>query len=76
MHLVSGGPTNEHIRDLIRDMILNHGSCIGSLMFKSGYWIINNQNELDQVVSSLENRANGVLERARALTRNWENRNE
>ena len=75
LNLQSGGPTNEHIRDLIRDMIFKHGSCIGSLMFKSGYWIINNENELNKVVSSLEGRADGVLERARALTRNWENRN-
>ena len=39
-------------------------------------WNYLNQNELDQVVSSLENRANGVLDRSRALTRNWENRND
>jgi hypothetical protein len=30
--LESGGPTNEHIRDLVRDMIFNHGCCIGSMM--------------------------------------------
>ena len=26
--LVAGGPTNEHVHDLLRDMILNHGCCI------------------------------------------------
>ncbi len=30
LNLESGGPTNEHIRDLIRDMILNQGCLIGS----------------------------------------------
>lgn len=39
-NLESGGPTNEHVRDLIRDMILKHGKCIGSLMWGDGFWII------------------------------------
>ena len=46
LNLESGGPTNEHIRNLIRDMILNYGCLIGSLMFKKGYWIIQNEVEL------------------------------
>ena len=46
LNLESGGPTNEHIRDLIRDMILNQGCLIGSLMFRKGYWIIQNEEEL------------------------------
>lgn len=73
--LESGGPTNEHVRDLIRDMILNHNCCIGSKMYKSGYWIIINEEELIDVVTSLKNRASGVMERAEALERNWENGN-
>jgi hypothetical protein len=73
LNLESGGPTNEHIRDLIRDMILKHNCCIGS--DNSGYWVITNKEELDGVVASLRDRANGVLERARALEKNWENRN-
>lgn len=72
--LESGGPTNEHIRDLIRDMILNHNCCIGSKMYKMGYWVIINEEELNNVVTSLRDRANGVMERANALERNWENR--
>jgi hypothetical protein len=71
LNLESGGPTNEHIRDLIRDMILNHNCCIGS--DNDGYWVITNEGELNSVVTSLRDRANGVLERARALERNWEN---
>ena len=72
LNLESGGPTNEHIRDLIRDMILNHNSCIGS--DNSGYWVIINEEELNSVVTSLRNRADGVLERAEALQRNWQHR--
>ena len=47
LNLASGGPTNEHVRDLIRDMIFNHGCLIGSLMFRKGYWIIVNEHELE-----------------------------
>jgi len=73
--LESGGPTNEHVRDLIRDMILNHGCCIGSLMWEDGYWIIQSEEELNRVIQSLENRADGVIRRAEALRVNWQNRN-
>ena len=73
LNLESGGPTNEHIRDLIRELILTFSCCIGS--DNSGYWVITNEEELNGVVTSLVDRANGVMERARALERNWENRN-
>ncbi len=76
LNLTSGGPTNEHVRSLIRDMIFNHGCLIGSLMFRSGYWIIQTQEELDQVVNQLQSRAIGVMERAEVLQQNWNNRNE
>ncbi len=74
LNLESGGVTNEHVRDLIRDMILNQGVCIGSLMWDSGYWIIQDEEELNRVCESLESRADSVRERANALRRNWENR--
>jgi len=74
LNLESGGVTNEHVRDLIRDMIHNHGICIGSLMWDSGYWIIQNEQELNQVCNSLGDRADSVRERANALRRNWQNR--
>jgi hypothetical protein len=73
--LESGGATNEHVRDLIRDMILNHNCCIGSLMWKNGYWIIQTEQELNRVCESLDNRANSIQERAEALRRNFFNRN-
>ncbi len=55
--LQSGGVTNEHVRDLIRDMILNHKFCIGSIMWKDGYWIIQTVEELEMAIKSLEQRA-------------------
>jgi hypothetical protein len=36
--------------------------------------VITNEGELNGVVNSLKDRANGVLERAHALERNWENK--
>ncbi len=76
LNLDSGGPTNEHVRDLIRDMIFNHGCLIGSLMFRKGYWIIENEEELEMVINHLNSRADGVRQRADALRQNWNNRNE
>ena len=62
---------NEHVRDLIRDMILKYGCCIGSIMWHDGYWIIQTEEELDMAVRSLQLRANGVLRRAEALSTNF-----
>lgn len=73
LNLESGGVTNEHVRDLIRDMILNHNACIGSLMWKSGYWIIQTEEELNTVCESLENRADSIISRTTALRNNWNN---
>ena len=72
--LESGGATNEHVRDLIRDMIFNHNCSIGSVMWGSGYWIIQNETELNRVVQSLRNRANSIVERAERLISNFNNR--
>lgn len=73
--LIAGDATNIYVRNLITDMILNHGCCIGSIMWESGYWIIQNEDELNRVCESLENRAESVLTRARILRQNWQNRN-
>jgi len=72
LNLESGGATNEHVRDLIRDMILNHGTCIGSLMWENGYWIIQNEQELNRVCQSLESRADSIRERANVIRQNWQ----
>lgn len=74
-YLPSGGPTNEHIRDLIRDLILNHGYCIGSTNYGNGYWIIESEEELNLSTDNLQRRAEGVIRRKNALRSNWENRN-
>lgn len=76
LNLESGGSTNDYVRGLIRDMVINHSCLIGSLMYGSGYWIIQNQEELGLVYEELEKRARGVMVRANALKQNWENRNE
>jgi len=75
LNLESGGVTNEHVRDLIRGMILNHNACIGSLMWQNGYWIIQTEDELNNVCESLENRADSIRSRAIALRNNWSNQN-
>lgn len=72
LDIESGGRTNENIRNLIRDMIINDNCCIGS--DTRGYWMILNEEELRKVVSSLINRAEEINERAQALERNWANR--
>jgi len=76
LSLESGGPTNEHVRDLIRDMIFNHGCLIGSLMFRKGYWIISNKEELEMVKNHLNSRADGVRRRANILQQNWDKKDE
>lgn len=73
--LESGGVTNEHVRDLIRDLIFSHNVCIGSLMWENGYWIIQTEEELNRVCESLESRANAITDRANALRDNWNNQN-
>ena len=44
-------------------------------MWNSGYWIIQDEEELDRVCESLENRANSIVERANALRENWQQNN-
>ena len=72
LDIESGGRTNENIRNLIRDIIINNNCCIGS--DTRGYWIITNEEELRKVVTSLTNRAKEINERAQALEKNWESR--
>lgn len=74
-NLQAGDATNVYVRNLITDMILHHRCYIGSLMWDSGYWIIQNEDELNQVCESLENRADSIYGRANAIRENWNNRN-
>ncbi|MBP3194006.1 hypothetical protein [Natronogracilivirga saccharolytica] len=71
LNLESGGQTNEHVREQIRAMILEHQCCIGSGMWVDGYWIIQTEDELERVCQSLESRANSITDRANALRESW-----
>ena len=44
-------------------------------MWKSGYWIIQTEEELNTVCESLENRADSIISRITALRNNWNNQN-
>jgi len=74
-NLEAGDSTNVYVRNLITDMILNHRCCIGSQMWKHGYWIVQNEEELTPACESLENRAASILERTNVLRQNWEHSN-
>lgn len=73
--LEAGDATNVYVRNLITDMILSHNCCIGSLMWVSGYWIIQNEQELNRVCESLSNRSESIIARANALRNNFNNTN-
>jgi len=44
-------------------------------MWNIGYWIIQNEEELNQVCESLDSRAESIVEGDNALRNNWLNRN-
>lgn len=71
--LPAGDATNVYVRNLITEMIIYYGCCIGSLMWESGYWIIQNEEELNRVCESLESRASSIYSRAESLRKNWNN---
>jgi len=74
LKLPSGGKTNEHTRRLIRNLISNHNAVIGS--DSKGYWIIETEQELQDVADGLKSRANEIHERAVTIQNNWSNKNE
>lgn len=61
-------PNQEELRDLIRYAI-EQGELIGSS--KSGYWIIDSVAELDEVLNSLEGRAQGTCDRRNRILATW-----
>lgn len=67
LNLDSGGATNEHIRDLI----FQYDVCIGSS--RDGYWVIQTEEELENVCKDLEERADATRNRAEKLRSNWNN---
>lgn len=67
----SAHPNQEELRELIRQAI-QRGALIGSS--NVGYWIINSKDEAEEVLNSLQRRAQGVCERRNNLLAAW-NRN-
>lgn len=68
----SPAPNQEELRALIRQAI-NEGELIGSS--NSGYWIIDTVFEVEEVLNSLEQRAQGVCDRRNNLLNSWNSRN-
>lgn len=68
----AGGKTYEHIRELINDMIDNEGCLIGSS--RSGFFIIETEDELKACVNSLKGRILGIDKHTKNLLKNWENK--
>lgn len=64
----SPAPNQEELRALIRFAIAQ-GELIGSS--SSGYWIIDSVAELDEVLNSLEGRAQGTCERRNRILATW-----
>ena len=65
-------PNQEELRALIRQAI-SQGEIIGSS--RSGYWIIDSITEIEEVLDSLEQRAQGVCDRRNNLLDSWNNDN-
>ena len=69
---MDSGRTNEPTRQLITECILNDKYPIGSA--STGYFLIDSEDELDDVVSSLEGRIQGLRNRIDALMEGWHRR--
>ena len=68
----SPAPNQEELRALIR-MALDNGELIGSS--SSGYWIMDSLQELEEVLNSLEGRAQGTCDRRNSLLDSWNSKN-
>lgn len=68
----SSAPNQEELRALIRQAI-DEGELIGSN--NSGYWLINSRIEIEDVLNSLEQRAQGVCDRRNNLLNTWNSKN-
>lgn len=68
----SSTPNQEELRALIRQAI-NQGELIGSS--RSGYWIMDSITEVEKVLNSLEQRAQGNCNRRNSLLNSWNAKN-
>lgn len=62
---IEEGRTQEPIRGIIRELI-QEGIPVGSLP-RCGYWIIENEEELREVVKNLKNRGKGIHKRIKEI---------
>ena len=65
-------PNQEELRALIRQAI-GQGVLIGSS--RAGYWVINSKVEMEEVLESLHQRAQGVCDRRNYLLSSWNTNN-
>lgn len=65
----STAPNQEELRELIRYAI-DRGELIGSTPHH-GYWLFASLSEVEEVLDSLEGRAQGVCDRRNALLDSW-----
>jgi hypothetical protein len=68
-----GGRTEEVVRDTIKALIYDEGVPIGSC--SRGYYIIETDEELEEVAGDLQNRADGCISRANQIRQNWRGAN-
>ncbi|MEW9576412.1 hypothetical protein U9K47_13520 [Bacillus toyonensis] len=63
------GGTNEEIRSIVRRLIEKHGILIGSSnnIGKSGYYCPETEEEKEEAINKLENRASEILKRANIM---------
>lgn len=66
------GNTQEPTRDLIRSAIVNHNMPIGSS--RNGFFLIDSEDELNQVTEGLQRRINGIQNRIDGLRNGWNRR--
>lgn len=69
----SSAPNQEELRAVIRQAI-EQGELIGSS--NSGYWIIDSKSEVEEVLNSLQQRAQGVCDRRNSLLNSWNAKNQ
>lgn len=68
------GHTQEPTRALIKSAITDQNIPIGS--GHSGYFLVDTQGELDQVVADLQDRIDGIQARIDGLQRGWAKRQQ
>tara|TARA_B100000614_G_C14185462_1_gene343213 strand:+ start:205 stop:537 length:333 start_codon:yes stop_codon:yes gene_type:complete len=69
---MDAGHTQEPTRDLIRSAIIEQNIPIGST--SNGYFLINDESEMDRVIGGLKSRILGLQNRIECLKKGWRDR--